>query len=101
MYLIYPSLTLQHLLKAFKLTLKLVTTDRRTLPCIAAITAKKMKVLLWDVNSSFIVKKVNARMQLLRSVKSFGASIEETVHLWTVFGRSVLEQSCAHLWNPC
>ena len=37
-------------------------------------------------------------MQLLRSVYSFGATNEEMVHLWTVFCRSVLEQSCT-VWH--
>ena len=37
-------------------------------------------------------------MQLLRSVHSFGASNEEMVHLWILFCRSVLEQSCV-LWH--
>ena len=52
----------------------------------------------WDDNCALIIKKVNARMQLLRSVLSFGASTEEMVHLWTVFCRSVLEQSCV-VWH--
>ena len=54
--------------------------------------------LSWDENCSLIIKKVNARMQLLRSIQSFGASIEEMVHLWIVFCRSVLEQSCV-VWH--
>ena len=54
--------------------------------------------LSWDDNCALIIKKVNARMQLLRSVLSFGASTEEMVHLWTVFCRSVLEQSCV-VWH--
>jgi hypothetical protein len=54
--------------------------------------------LSWDENCSFLIKKVNARMQLLRSVYSFGATNEEMVHLWTVFCRSVLEQSCT-VWH--
>ena len=54
--------------------------------------------LSWDDNCELLIKKVNARMQLLRGVQGFGASIEEMVHLWTVFCRSVLEQSCA-VWS--
>ena len=34
-----------------------------------------------DENCQMIIKKVNARMKLLRGVKSFGASSEEMVHL--------------------
>ena len=54
--------------------------------------------LSWDENCSHLLKKVNNRMQLLRSISSFGASIDEMVHLWILFCRSVLEQSCV-LWN--
>ena len=38
--------------------------------------------LSWDENTSQLIKKVNARMQLNRDVHSFGASNEEMVHLW-------------------
>ena len=54
--------------------------------------------LSWDDNCSYIIKKVNARMQLLRGVLSFGASNQEMVHLWITFCRSVLEQSCV-VWH--
>ena len=50
--------------------------------------------LSWDENCSMIIKKVNARMQLIRGLISFGASTEEMVHMWILFCRSVLEQSC-------
>ena len=67
---------------------------------------KQMKILgtlindslSWDENCAYLIKKVNSRMQLLRSVQSFGASREEMVHLWILFCRSVLEQSCV-LWH--
>jgi hypothetical protein len=66
----------------------------------------KMKVLgtiitstlNWDENCTNLIKKVNNRMQLLRKVWSFGSSQQEMVHLWKVFCRSVLEQSCV-LWD--
>ena len=54
--------------------------------------------LSWDENCSLLIKKVNSRMQLLRGLQSFGASREEMVHLWTVFCRSVIEQSCV-VWG--
>ena len=54
--------------------------------------------LSWNDNCQLIIKKVNARMQLLRSIHSFGATVDEMVHLWTVFCRSVLEQSCV-VWH--
>ena len=67
---------------------------------------KEMKILgtiiddslSWDSNCSQLIKKVNNRMKLLRSVHSFGASNEEMVHLWILFCRSLLEQSCV-LWH--
>ena len=52
----------------------------------------------WNLNTAILVKKVNARMQLLRSVWSFGATIIEMVHLWKIFCLSVLEQSCV-VWG--
>ena len=55
--------------------------------------------LSWDENCNHLIKKVNARMQLLRNIHSFGASKEEMTHLWIVFCRSVLEQSCV-VWGP-
>ena len=45
-----------------------------------------------------IVKKVNARMQLLRKVWSFGSTKQEMVHLWKIFCVSVLDQSCV-VWD--
>ena len=53
--------------------------------------------LSWYENRNHLIKKVNARMQLLCSIHSFGASKEEMTHLWIVFCRSVLEQSCVVL----
>ena len=54
--------------------------------------------LTWDDNCTNLIKKVNARMQLLRGVLSFGATNPEMVHLWITFCRSVLEQSCV-VWH--
>ena len=56
------------------------------------------KSLSWDENGQYLIKKVNARMQLLRNILSFGASNNEMVHLWTVFCRSVIEQSSV-VWH--
>ena len=54
--------------------------------------------LSWDDNCHELIRKVNARMQLLRGVQSFGASKDEMVHLWIIFCRSVLEHSCG-VWH--
>ena len=67
---------------------------------------KKMKILgtiftdrlSWNENCDTIVRKVNARMQLIRKVWSFGSSYQEMVHLWKTFCLSILEQSCA-VWG--
>ena len=48
----------------------------------------------WDENFSILIRKVNARMLLLRKVWSFGLNIAEMVHLWKTFCLNILEQSC-------
>ena len=70
------------------------------------LIVKKMKILgtiitdnfSWEENCTSIVKKVNARMQLLQKVWSFGSNNEEMVHLWKVYCLSILEQSCV-VWG--
>ena len=67
---------------------------------------KKMKILgtiftdrlSWNENCDTIVRKVNARMQLIKKVWSFGSSYQEMVHLWKTFSLNILEQSCA-VWG--
>ena len=54
--------------------------------------------LSWDENCSEIIRKVNSRMVLIRNMKAFGATTQELAHLWIVYCRSVLEQSCV-LWH--
>ena len=54
--------------------------------------------LTWDENCSHLIKKVNKRMALIRNAKAFGATTKELVHLWIVFCRNNLEQSCV-LWH--
>ena len=53
--------------------------------------------LSWNENCSRIIQKVNARMQLLRKVWSFGSTNEEMVQLWKTYCLSLLEQSCVVL----
>ena len=55
--------------------------------------------LSWNENCNALIKKVNSRMQLIRELHKFGASIEEMVHFWILFCRSILEQSCV-VWGP-
>ena len=54
--------------------------------------------LTWDLNTQHIVKKSNARMQLLRKVASFGASRADMVHIYKLFVRSALEHSSS-VWH--
>ena len=56
------------------------------------------KDLSWDLNTQNIVKKANARMQLLRKVASFGTPSEDLVNIYVLFIRSLLEQS-AVVWH--
>ena len=54
--------------------------------------------LKWDENTSYLVKKANARMELLRKVASFGTNMEEKRNIYILFIRSILEQSCV-VWH--
>ena len=54
--------------------------------------------LRWDLNTAKIVKKANARMQLLRKVASFGTTKDELKNVYVLFIRSLLEQS-ATVWH--
>ena len=47
----------------------------------------------WNENCTLLIKKVSARMQLIRKVWSFGSSPQEMVELWKTFCRSILEQT--------
>ena len=49
-------------------------------------------------NCDVLVKKVNARMQLLRIVRSCQSTIDELVRLWKVYYLSVLDQLCV-VWG--
>ena len=52
----------------------------------------------WTENCNLLIKKVNARMQLIRKVWSFGSTPQEMVELWKTFCRSILEQTCV-VWD--
>ena len=54
--------------------------------------------LCWDLNTAELVRKGNARMELLRRVASFGTNYEELKNIYTLFVRSLLEQS-ATVWH--
>ena len=50
------------------------------------------------LNCAEIVRKANARMEILRRVSSFGAPIEDLKDIYVLFVRSLLEQS-AVVWH--
>ena len=54
--------------------------------------------LKWDCNTAAIVKKANARMELVRRVASFGTPVEDLKTIYILFVRSHLEQS-ATVWH--
>jgi hypothetical protein len=54
--------------------------------------------LSWDLNTSALVKKANARMELLRKVASFGTGVEDLKTVYILYIRSLLEQS-ATVWH--
>ena len=54
--------------------------------------------LKWDLNTAAIVRKANARMELLRRAASFGPPIEDLKDIYVLFVRIILEQS-ATVWH--
>ena len=54
--------------------------------------------LSWDLNTAELVKKGNARMELLRRVASFDPGIEDLKTIYTLYVRSILEHS-ATVWH--
>ena len=54
--------------------------------------------LKWNLNTENIVKKANARMELLRKVAGFGPPLEDLKTVYISFIRSLLEQS-ATVWH--
>ena len=81
-------------------------TTRLNIKKLNVEIVKQMKILgniinddlSWGDNCTFLIKKVNQRMELLRRAQSFGATNDEMVHLWVVYCRNILEQSCA-IWH--
>ena len=51
------------------------------------------KDLTWDLNTASLIKKANARMQLLRKVASFSTSTDELKEIYILCIRSILEHS--------
>ena len=54
--------------------------------------------LKWEENTTSLVKRANARMELLRKVASFTTNREEKKNIYILYIRSILEQSCV-VWH--
>ena len=54
--------------------------------------------LTWNKNTESIVKKANMRMEILRKISPFGASLDEMKNIYILYVRSLLEQSCT-VWH--
>ena len=54
--------------------------------------------LTWDSNTSFIVKRANARMRMLHKLVEFNIPRQDLITIYILYIRSVLEQSC-QVWH--
>ena len=54
--------------------------------------------LKWSKNTEYLVKKANVRMELLRRVAEFTSSLDDLKTIYTMYIRSILEQSCV-VWH--
>ena len=54
--------------------------------------------LKWDKNTLYLTRRANARMRLLHKLAEFSVPVEELVLIYTLFIRSILEQSC-QVWH--
>ena len=54
--------------------------------------------LKWSKNTEYLVKKANVRMELLRRVAEFTSSLDDLIKIYTMYIRSILEQSCV-VWH--
>lgn len=54
--------------------------------------------LTWDSNTSFLVKRANARMRMLHKLVEFDVPVEDLLTIYILYIRSVLEQSC-QVWH--
>ena len=52
----------------------------------------------WSSNTEYLVKRANARMELLRRLAHFSAPVKDMVQVYITYIRSILEQSCV-IWH--
>ena len=55
--------------------------------------------LKWSENTKYLIKRANARMEILRKLAPFNPPIEDMKTIYISFIRSILEQSCV-IWHP-
>ena len=54
--------------------------------------------LKWSKNTDFLIKRANARMEILRKLSSFNAPIKDMILTYFLYIRSILEQSSV-IWH--
>ena len=54
--------------------------------------------LKWGKNTKFLVKRAYGRMELLRQMANFTKSTKDKMHIYKMYIRSVVEQSCV-VWH--
>ena len=82
----------------FTTRLKLNEENMRVIKCKKLLGTIIQDDLKWDQNTARLVKKANKRMILLRKLAEFNAPIKDLIHIYILYIRSILEQSCV-VWN--
>ena len=54
--------------------------------------------LKWEKNTNFIIKRANMRLEILRRISNFGASLSDLKTIYISYIRSILEQNCT-VWH--
>ena len=54
--------------------------------------------LKWSSNTDYLIKRANARMEILRRLANFSAPVKDMVQIYIIYIRSILEQSCV-IWH--
>ena len=82
----------------FSTKLQLNNHDIETLKKTKLLGTIIIDDLRWEENTKNIVRKANARMELLRTISTFSPSDEDMKNIYILFIRSLLEQS-APVWH--
>ena len=54
--------------------------------------------LTWDDNTKYLVQRANSRLRLLHKLASFSVPFDDLIHIYILYVRSILEQSC-QVWH--